>query len=200
MNYLVKLKGYLKKHYSDQTGGDSDLSELPMLLANCWDLFEGSSDTKMDVFKIHRIENIKLLSPNILQFEIERHGSTSMSSIYADIHQWTVDVEEMTAECNPFYKKRQVYPRDKPLKTKPLAEKISKEIFEKNKESEFLKWKSDCKVQVLIGRLIPETVYQTTTERRKRFRRDIEAILIPKGWIKTKAYNIYEKNESSKTD
>jgi len=146
----------------------------------------------MSIFKLHRIENLAWQPPNKLEFDIERHGSTVMESVYADVYHWTIDLDNRKADYN-YPKKRLVGTRDKPLKVEPIAKKIAQEILDFDKDSENLEWKSDKKVRVLIAQIIPETNIQTTTTRRKRFRNCIEEMLLQHGWHKTSQYNVYEK-------
>jgi len=56
-----------------------------------------------------------------------------------------------------------------------------------------LLWKSDKKVQVRIGEVIPETYKQTTADRRKRFKKKLEELLLLHGWRTSSAYAVYEK-------
>ena len=147
----------------------------------------------MNTGKLGRIENMTYKSPDVITFEIERHGATVHGSSYAQVHQWTVNLTEIKAICNPYYKKRVVGIRDAPLKIQPLAQKVADAIINFNHENKYLKWKSDDKVKILIGHIIPETNLQTTTSRRKRFRNKLDEMLKPHCWSRPNINNLYVK-------
>jgi hypothetical protein len=86
-----------------------------------------------------------------------------------------------------------MYLRAKPLKVEPLATKLVQQILNHDRKAKYLIWKSDFKVRIKIGEIIPKTYKQTTEGRRKRFRLAFEEIIRPHGWERTRAYNIYEK-------
>ena len=196
MTSLTELIKYVGKLSEGEIKGD-DEKEVFRLLLDCWEDLYGSDDTSMSIFKLHRYENLTFTPPSTIRFEIERHGSTVYGSVYANVHKWTVNLEEGRADCDPYFGRRVVGVRDKPLKIEPIAKEICQEIMDQNKESENLIWKSDKKVRVRIGDIIPETNKQTTAARRKRFRKALEELLIANGWQPTRAYNIYEKTETS---
>jgi hypothetical protein len=172
---------------------NSDKNEVVRFLFDCWDNLSGSNDTSMNIMKLHRCENLKYTHPNILEFEIERHGGTVMGSVYADVYCWRVDLLKQEAICDPYPKRKLVGIRDKPLKVEPIAQKIFNQIISGDKKSNLLEWKSENKVRVLIGEIIPATNNQTTAARRKRFRKKLEELLLDKGWSTTRVYNVYEK-------
>ena len=191
MTPLSRLKDFVK----DMPHGPiKDERKLCQVLDDCWDLLEGSRDTKMNFTKLHRIENPVFEPPSNIIFEIERHGQMVAGSVYADLHRWTVDVEKGTAECDEFHKKRVVGVKDAPLKVQPLAEKVFAQIIAGDKSSKYLKWVSDSRVRVLIANLIPETNQWTTSSRRNRFRSILEPMLAQHGWRSAQAPNTYEKS------
>jgi len=193
MTSLEELKKYVQKLSEGKIEGD-DEAEVLRLLADCWEDLDGSGDTAMSTYKLYRYENLTFIPPSTIQFEIERHGGTVQGSVYANVHLWTINLEEGTADGGT-YSRRLVGVRDKPLKVKPIANEICQEIMDQNKESKYLIWKSDKKVRVRIGDIIPETIKQTTIARRKRFRAALEELLTANGWQTTGAYNVYEKTE-----
>jgi len=173
-------------------------AKVKLLISHCWDLLEGSSDHSMNMFKVHRAEDLMFNPPATILFNIERHGQTVQGSIYASVQKWQINLIEGTATSNPFdEEKRIVGKRDAPLKVNPIAEKVVNDIVNLNKKSEYLQWKSDRKVRILIQHIIPETVQQTTTARRRRFREKLKELLTSKGWNGTTVYYVYEKEEST---
>ena len=163
------------------------------ILFDIWEELYGSYDTLMNIRKLGRLENICFEPPATLTFEIERHGQTVHGSVYADLHKWYVNLNDMTASCDQFYKKRVVGKRAKPLNVKPLAESVANALLTNDNTFEFLEWLDENTVKVKISELIPQTNQQTTTSRRKRFRNALEGIILPKGWQTTKVYNKYTK-------
>jgi hypothetical protein len=83
--------------------------------------------------------------------------------------------------------------RSKPLKVEPLVQAVINDIVNNNRKSEVIDWVSDNKVKVLIGKIIPEGNWQTTSGRRKRFRGKLDELLIAKGWEALKTLYLYER-------
>jgi hypothetical protein len=178
---MNNLTGYL---YSLPTGyiDEKHLDSLQSLLASCWSEFIGSSNSKMDTYKlIGRLENIYWEPPK-LTFTIERHGGTVQGSSRAELHEWTVDFDMKTATCS-YGGYRQIKSQQKSLDVKPIAHEIS-ELILQNEDDSRLKWNDDGSVRVLIGKILPEegSPKQTRDARRKRFRYEVEIILLNKGW------------------
>jgi hypothetical protein len=183
-SYLRTIpKGLLSKAHTEQA---------KQHLTDCWEDLDGSDYTSMSIFKLHRIEEVEFIPPATLEFKIERHGQTVLNSVYADLHKWTIELEERSAWCDERFGRRVVGKRDKPLKVKPIAEDVAQWIIGGNTQTEKLEWKSDTKVKVRIGEVIPTTNAETTTARRKRFRKALEEKLTLYGWKMT-TYNVYEK-------
>jgi len=114
-------------------------AKVKLLISHCWDLLEGSSDHSMNMFKVHRAEDLMFNPPATILFNIERHGQTVQGSIYASVQKWQINLIEGTATSNPFdEEKRIVGKRDAPLKVNPIAEKVVNDIVNLNKKSEFL--------------------------------------------------------------
>ncbi len=192
MGALEELKSLLRELPAGNIEGEQERKIRPLLF-NVWDHLEGSGATSLSVFKLHRMENLVFEPPSTIKFEIERHGSTVMGSVNADVHLWTINLADLTASCDEHYKKRVVGVRDTPLKVKPLAERVVNDIVDLKQDSKFLEWKPNGKVKVRIAEIIPATNQQTTTARRKRFRQCVEDLLKPHGWKATSSYNLYEK-------
>jgi len=178
------------------TGGGAvpSTSEIEALLAKGWhELKITSSDEKMDGWKIlNRTEDLTW-NPPILTFNIERHGSTVGGSIYAEVHTWSVDLERGTATLSENKRRRQLYPKDKPLKATPLAEEIAALILAGRAEQR-VAWKTPSQVRLKIDEIIPATNAQTTGGRRKRFRSALQDVLRLHGWHMTKMNN-FEKTQ-----
>jgi len=96
------------------------------LLVECWDLLDIDGD--LATHKLTRIENLTHAGADILTFEIERHGPTVLGSVYGLIHQWTVDLANRKAICDP-YKKRLLYEKSKSLNVEPLAQNVFNDII-----------------------------------------------------------------------
>ncbi len=181
----------LQKHLSELSAGPvANPSVLEHLLFKCWHEFDGGEQTSMDGHKLlNRTENMRW-NPPCLEFEIERHGATVNSSVYAEIQSWTVHVERKLASA-AILRKRQVGRKSKGVKTQPLAEMFAKLILARTTDPRLI-WKSDTKVRIDIEKVIPATNAQTTSSRRKRFRTDLQASLKPHAWRMTTT-NTFEK-------
>ncbi len=107
-----------------------------------------------------------------------------------------MDVENLTAKCNPDFGKKVVGKKEKSLKVKPLAEEIAHQIVSENHEDERLNWQQDGRVSIKIAKVIPKTNQQTTANRRKNFIEAVEPILKDAGWISVKAtaHHTFEKD------
>ena len=168
---------------------ECNIAHLVPLLKNVWDEFEGSDSDKMAAYKIDRLEDVSWNPPK-LNLTIERHGGTVQGSTRAELHEWVLDLDQKTATCckGGF---RQVKTRQKKIDVKPLAAEIAQLIIDQ-KKGETLQWNDDGSVMVLIGKILPEigSPEQTKTNRRKRFRNEVERIIQKSGWKKIRA-NVY---------
>jgi hypothetical protein len=191
MEHLAELIDYVKTLPIGKVSYEQGQG-LMALLAEHWHLLEGSDDNSMADYKLDRYENLEVVSPTVIEFDIERHGAAAQGSVYAEIQGWMIDLTEGTACCGQAGR-RLTGVRDKPLKVEPLAKEIVQQIVDLDKSSNYLKWKSDDIVKVKIAELIPFTNMQTTTSRRRRFRDKLEEILLPLGWGTMKVYNTYER-------
>ena len=161
-------------------GPVEDTLRVTRLLSNCWNELAGS-EGGMTSHKIHRIEKVQW-NPPLLEFEIERHGGTVHGSTRAEIQEWIVSVETRRATLERGSRYRQLEPQDARLNVKPIAEGVATLIVN-FQDDQALKWSGDRKtVTIQIGKLIPENIQQTTTDRRKRFRAALEPLLLRKGW------------------
>jgi hypothetical protein len=177
---LSKLREYLCEL---PAGMIDDKSRLIALLSECWDDFEGASAEATSVEKLRRAESVDW-NPPLLTFVIERHGGTVQGSTRAQLHRWTIDLNRITASCDPSYSSRQLYSRDAPLRIEPLVSEVTEHIIGRH-ESEKLKWLSDgSTVRILVTKFINGQFQQTEQSRRQRFRKALDRRLQAAGWTK----------------
>lgn len=133
--------------------------------------------------------------PPLLTFTIERHGGTVMGSSRATLQECIVDVEKMTVACVEA-RHRQVRPMQARLDVAPIAEEIVAQIVNRQ-EDHRLKWYTDGRVRVLIGKILPEgsAVKQTLAARRRRFWAAVDERLADRGWKECKG-GLYERSSS----
>jgi len=179
--------GSLKRYLEAQAAGPIDASKVAGLLSQCWHVFKGTRETKMRMDKLHRMEEPKWVPP-MLTFLIERHGATVMGSSRAAVHVWALDLETLTATVAEDGR-RQLYPMDKQLDVKPLAQNLADAITNGDPDPR-LKWARDGSVKVNIGEVIPATNKQTTAGRRRRLRDELSRLLWDQGW-KSVRPNVY---------
>jgi len=132
--------------------------------------------------------------PPMLTFTIERHGGTVNGSSRAELQHWQVDTAAWTAEIITSGH-RQLRPAAKRLDVQPLAEAVANAILN-DEDSPVLKKLPDGRIKVLISSVIPDNSFQqTTTSRRKRFRKALETLLSGSGWIPA-GVNTYQRQDS----
>ena len=158
-----------------------DVTVLEELLSKEWNGIEGSDEENTEGSKLRgRMEQVSW-HPPLLSFTLERHGITVIGSTRAELHNWVVDISTWTAQIAS-RNRRQKSPIAKKMNTHLLAQTMVNVIL-KNGESEFLKRFPDGRVKVLIADIIPdEGIKETTSGRRKRFRKALEALICNKGW------------------
>jgi hypothetical protein len=76
---------------------DGDRADILNALRPAWSGLDGSSETRMDSDKLHRAENLQW-DGRFLIFDIARHGAIVLGSSREEVHRWSVDVENGTAE------------------------------------------------------------------------------------------------------
>jgi hypothetical protein len=87
-----------------------------------------TDDSALEPHKLlHRTEGLAW-DPPLLKFEIERHGATVGGSVYAEVHEWSINLETSQASLLES-RRRQVQPKDKRLDVKPLAQEIANAIL-----------------------------------------------------------------------
>jgi len=159
------------------------------LLAACWDDLD-RPDTRLDSYKLNRIESLEWDPPN-LNFTIERHKGILYGSTRAELQHWSVDLDNGIAGYTSTY--RQFYPRQAPWKAEPVAEQVAQSIIKENNDPR-LQWLGPDKVVILIREILPQfdsSPKQTIEGRRKRFYRALDDYLEPLGWKRNR--NTYKK-------
>jgi hypothetical protein len=176
----------LRALMNQQPQGSIDFTtEVEHVLASCWAKLDGGADGGMEGYKLkNRMESVEW-NPPVLEFNLERHGATVNGSVFAGVQHWSVNVT--TGEASLIgEKRRQVGTQDSPLKVGPLVDEIISAIDARANDAR-LKWAGDQKVRILIDSVIPATVAQTTSGRRKRFWNALEEKLKPHGWTRVSA-------------
>lgn len=155
--------------------------KLVELLEDCWDTFSGSTEERMEAYKIQRMENPEWCPPS-LAFDIERHRGMTYGSSRAELQTWYVDIDRKVAEC-AVTSYRQKYPRADGVNVKPIADELVKLITGGSRD-ERLQWSANGRVRVLSGRVFPaySAVKQTLEGRKNRLVRAMEERLVPRGW------------------
>jgi hypothetical protein len=157
------------------------------LLMDCWSSLIGSEEENTFSNKIPRAESVSW-NPPLLKFQLERHGGTVNGSTRANVHYWEVNVDLGTAKILK-NGQRQLSQLDKRMDTKALAQEIASCIINEHKHPAVV-WNNDRdSVEIKISVIIPETYAQTTANRRKRFKQQLETILLDQGWIRFQSGN-----------
>jgi hypothetical protein len=171
----------LKLRLSQLSAGTIQGWAIEDALASCWHELKGNEEGGMVAYKLRkgRMEDV-VWNPPLLAFAIERHGAVVNGSVYAEVQHWSVNVDTRTATLGET-ERRLLGMKDKPLKVEPLVDGLIKSIVEHASDSR-LKWDGDSKVKALIAEIIPATNRETTTARRKRFWKALEAKIHAHGW------------------
>ncbi len=187
---LTALKTYLSRQPSGPPANEEQLEEL---LVSAWDELEGSGDGGMESRKLRgRMERLSW-SPPTLSFQIERHGATVNSSVYAEVQLWEVDFEKAIARYDQHRShRRQVAPKDRPLKVGAMAKEIAG-LIKSGLADHRLKWLSPTEAKVLITDVIPGGgPQQTVSGRRKRFYVALQRELADTYWTKRANSPVFE--------
>lgn len=153
--------------------------DIEKLLAEAWDDLDGDYGG-MEPYKLLNRTEAMEWQPPILRFDIERHGRTVFGSVYAEIQEWTVNLDEGTVRVS-IGRKRLVGKRQAPFKTAPIADELADAIANRTNDKR-LRWSKTGAVQVRMKEVLPPGPEQTTEGRRKRLNRDLKERLAPLGW------------------
>jgi hypothetical protein len=163
---LAALRRFLA---ATEQGPIEDAAALIALLAAVWPSLDGADDEAMASWKLGRMEGPEWRPP-LLTFVIERHGGFVLGSTRAELQQWTVDLDTLTASVEGVGR-RQLRPLAPRLNVAPLVAEIV-ELIAAGIDDDRLGWSSDRQtVRVRIGKIIPADGFaQTVAGRRKRSR------------------------------
>jgi hypothetical protein len=158
---------------------DEEVGKIVGLLADCWTNLSGSDEQSTSPDKLWRAEDLKWNPPE-LTFQLERHGGTVQGSTRAELHFWTIDVDEKSARVAPgrFRQLNKAAPR---LDLSPLCVRV-RELVINHCEDAWLDWKSADRAVLRIGEIVGGEFEQTRASRRKRFRKKLQEIVGPDGW------------------
>ena len=157
---------------------DSNKTEVLNLLSGYWQYLKGSDNQKTLPYKLSRAENLSW-DGSILSFVLERHGSTVNGSSRAELHHWDVNLVNNCANISKTGI-RQIYPIAPRMDIKQKANEVAEQILSRE-QHENIEWRTANHVVLNISRIIPETNMKTTTDRRKRFRAELEKIMSNQG-------------------
>jgi hypothetical protein len=165
--------------------GQPESHRIMEAVRDAWSFLEGADIEKTYAHKLSRAEEV-IWEPPCLTFRLERHGALVLGSGRAEMHCWTINMEELTASMVPCGY-RHPYPNDRSMTQKgmtAIAEEIGNQIV-KGINSSFIEWlEPDQWVMVHIAEVIPVTNKATTQARRKRFRLVLENHMKGRGWIR----------------
>jgi hypothetical protein len=149
-------------------------------LKNAWPMLQGSDDQSTFANKLGRAENLEL-APPLITFRIRRHGGTVNGSSREELHFWEVDLERRVARIA-----RQTHQQLEKMAKKLDCEALARDIvavIESGKNHDGFNWEDGKQtVTMNIGKLIPEAVQKTTSDRRKRFRTAFLPLMAALGW------------------
>jgi hypothetical protein len=163
--------------------------ELFQLVVATLHEFSGSAETRMEPWKISRDAGPEDVtwSPPLLSFTIERHGGTVLGSTRAEKQRWTLNLESRTADYSQIGF-RQLYPKAPKLDVRGLADEVCKAVREgpsstsRHISGGVIVWENDDELTVFHGKIIGGRYQRTVSDRRKRFRADLETKMKMIGW------------------
>jgi hypothetical protein len=187
MNTITELGALLRNTPSGPVPAETQVNVLK-LLTECWAEFAGSTDSKMECWKVGREGTRDMAwNPPFLTFIIVRHGATVLGSTRGDKQQWRLNLEEKTAHHSTVGYV-QLYPTAARLNVKSIAAQVYEVVgLGPGSDSKLISkgivaWKDDH-VIVAYGKLIPDDGYQMTVSgRRKRFRAELTSLMAEIGW------------------
>ncbi len=121
-------------------------------------------------------------SPPVLAFLMERHGGTCCGSTRADLHRWTINLEQEAATCEKVGH-RQVRPMARRLPIQSLAEEVASKVVQ-GQGDERITWQDEGRVKIAVSAIFPSGtgLRQTVAGRRKRFMQSLVSLLENHGW------------------
>lgn len=159
-----------------------DRRQIERLLADAWDLFPADHGG-MEGYKVRGRTEQLTWSPPKLTFTIERHGGFVLGSTRAELQHWTLDLDNQSAGFETGY--RQLIARAPVFKTGPVAEELAAKILAGTDDDRLRRSKDGRRVQVRMRAVLPAGAAKATQQgRSQRLRRDLAAILEPRGWRK----------------
>jgi hypothetical protein len=192
---LDKLRHTLAETASGPISGAS----IEGLLADAWDELTGSGDQSMTGFKLLGRTEAMMWNPPELVFQIERHGGTVMGSTRAEVHVWTVNVDDATAECSEARGVRQLRAPAKAVRAEPLVDDVAAAVVQQQPHPALV-WVTPRRVRVLPKHLPGlDTGYkQTLAGRRRRFVDALSQRIAPLGWARVAAGSqlVYEHSDA----
>jgi hypothetical protein len=166
---------------------DAARDKIIGLLAHCWHDLQGADETSMKDCKLTRAEDLSWMPP-VLSFTIERHGATVLGSTRAELDEWTVNLNLMTASCarSGYRQLTLAAPR---LDVKPIAARVCDAVQQGQASNcelvgqGIVAWHGSDHVSIKHGALIPSDGYQQTIKgRRLRFRNELTNMMEALGW------------------
>ena len=173
-----------------------DLVRVRSLLAACWHLFGGHDETKMEAYKLERMEQVTWCKPE-LSLVIERHGGTKGGSSRAELQQWLVNLEtrQIHRSESRIRQLRKAAPR---LDIAELVGRLVATIESGGPPPSWLRRdgtdSNSVQIVVIVVSKIPELTVgpdkpkKTIEGRRKRFRAALTEILEKRGWVEVGNY------------
>jgi hypothetical protein len=188
----VTALSHLRSLLQNMQGGPiahRDEERVISALTESWHELTGSTDTKMDAWKITRERPSELRwDPPVLSFVILRHGAMAFGSSAAERQKWEVNLEQQAAHHVRLGLKR-LRPRAKTLDIEAIVTKVCEVIRAgSNHDSDLVRngilvWKSDDECHLKHARLIPaDGPKQTVTGRRARLRTSLADRMDQYGW------------------
>lgn len=153
-------------------------------LAAAWMDLDGSEAEMTFAYKVEERAEQLFWQPPKLYFGVIRHWHVVRGSRWGRLHDWSVDLNTMTAKIENI-RKRAVSPAA-PSMTKSvmaqLATKVANEIVA-HQPAPHLKWrKNQTVVDVNLGKILPWSNAQTLASRRPRLRTALDSEMCNRGW------------------
>ncbi len=153
-------------------------------LAAAWMDLDGSEAEKTLAYKVAERAEQLFWQPPKLFFGVERHWDVVRGSRWGRLHEWSVDLNTMTAKIENM-RKRAVLPAS-PSMTKSvmaqLATKVANEIVAYQPVPHLTWRKNQTVVDVNLGKILPRSNAQTLASRRPKLRTALDSEMCSRGW------------------